>query len=106
MRSRWRGSERRSARTAPSPRAVEAALDADETGASGRTAGVGRRGSREPSCSRPWRGRHGERRPHQAPRDRLPDLVAPLLGALDVGARVGVGRKQRRLGRQLVEARA
>ena len=42
--------------------------------------------------------------PQQAPGHRLPDLVAPLLGALDRGALVGVGRQQRGLGRELLEA--
>ena len=48
------------------------------------------------SASRPgsssWPRVHGERPPQQAPGHRLPDLVAPLLGALDRDALLGVGR--------------
>ena len=96
MRSRWSPSARRSARTAPSSACVEAPLDADDRGRDERAApapgsGAGRRpGSRH-------RGRgDGERRPQQAPAERLPDLVAPLLGAQHVVAVLAAGIQRRR----------
>jgi len=44
-----------------------------------------------------------QRRPGKPPRRGLEHEVAPQLGALDLGAPLGIGREERRLGHQRVE---
>ena len=105
-RSRWRGRARRSARTAPSVAPLSRTSRADDRRRGGADRRAGQRDPRAVRVRDERRRAAAQRAPEQPPRDRLVDLVAPLLGPLDERAPLGVGGPQPRLGRDLVQARA